>query len=324
MSGTRRFKRPNRILARSFRIGRDPWKQKHHAVLAEQAAERTGISRPIVSDHGSDVKQGRARFARQHPATVVTYDAAHHGAIVLQRRLAADARWSEFVARLGSVKARLQQTSDAILLAPSLRPKARYMNLTSLLRGERNILGLLDRGPTGGRAIARAEIRYGWLRTFRAALQTWSRWEATVCASVDFKRTYGLSCSCFDGELSARLHAFPPDQRGDVLAAEFCEFARVKNAVARPGERLVGSTEVLESVFGKWKALERQESRSGITSLILSLGALVEPRADFAPPSRLKATPVKHVVTWCREHLPPSVQSQRRLAFAAPAPANES
>ena len=32
---------------------------------------------------------------------MVTYDAAHHGAIVLKRRFEADQRWSEFVARLG-------------------------------------------------------------------------------------------------------------------------------------------------------------------------------------------------------------------------------
>jgi hypothetical protein len=33
--GARRYRSPNRILARAFRIGRDKWKQKHHAVQAE-------------------------------------------------------------------------------------------------------------------------------------------------------------------------------------------------------------------------------------------------------------------------------------------------
>src|SRR5208283_2727139 len=51
--------------------------------------------------------------------------------------------------------------------APSLRPKARYMNLAALLRWARKILILLDRGPGGGNASARAEFRYGWLREFR-------------------------------------------------------------------------------------------------------------------------------------------------------------
>jgi hypothetical protein len=265
------------------------------------------------------VKKGSERFAQRHPNTAVTYDAAHHGAIVLQRRFEADPRWSEFVARLGQVKARIQQTSDAFLLAPSLRPKARYMNLAALLRWGRKILVLLDRGPVGGRASARADSRYGWLREFRAALEQWSRWEATVRGSVEFVRTRGLSRGCAS-ELSARLRALPPEQRDEVLAAELSEFARVQSQAARPGERLIGSTEVLESVFGKWKTLERQECRSGITSLVLSLGSLVGQWPLSRIKAALEATPVKHVVGWCHEHLPSTVQSQRRLAFATETP----
>lgn len=254
---------------------------------------------------------------------MVTYDAAHHGAIVLQRRFKADPRWPEFAARRGQVKAHIQQTSDAFLRAPNLRPKARYMNLASLLRWGRKILCLLDRGPAGGRASERAETRYGWLREFRAALEAWSRWEATVRGRVEFVRTRGLSGSC-QLDLSARLQALPTEQRDDVLAAELCEFVGAQSQAARPGERLVGSTEVLESVFGKWKAMERQESCSGIPSLVLSLGSLVGQWPVSRIKAALEATPVKHVVQWCREHLPSSVQSQRRLAFAEPAPVNKS
>lgn len=284
----------------------------------EKAAERTGFPRQIVSDHGSDVKKGSELFAQRHPDTVVTYDVAHYGAIVLQRRFEADKRWPEFVARLSQVKARIQQTSDAFLLAPSLRPKARYMNLASLLRWGRKILCLLDRGPAG-RASERAETRYGWLREFRAPLQEWSRWEATVRGSVEFLRTRGLSCSC-QLDLAAHLQALPPDERDDVLAVELCQFAGVQSQAARPGERLVGSTEVLESVFGKWKTLERQESRNGITTLVLSLGSLVGQWPISRIKAALEATPIKHVVEWCHEHLKSSVQSQRRLAFATQQP----
>ena len=178
---------------------------------------------------------------------------------------------------------------------------------------------LLDRGPNGGRASERAETRYGWLREFRTSLEEWSRWEATVRVSVEFLRTRGLSCSC-QLDLFARLQELPPNERDDVLAAELCEFARSQCEAARPGERLVASTEVLESVFGKWKTLERQESRNGITSLVLSLGSLVGQWPLSRIKAALEATPVKHVVEWCHEHFPATVQSQRRLAFAVPTP----
>jgi hypothetical protein len=50
IGGGRRYRSPNRILARAFRIGRDKWKQKHHAVQAEleqtrQLAAERGASR---------------------------------------------------------------------------------------------------------------------------------------------------------------------------------------------------------------------------------------------------------------------------------------
>ena len=102
-----------------------------------------------------------------------------------------------------------------------------------------------------------------------------------------------------------------------VLKRRFEADARWADLITRtrPGERLVGSTEVLESVFGKWKTLERQESNSGITSFLLSLGAMLGTWTTSRLQEALKQTPVKQVKSWCRTYLPPSVQSQRRLAF---------
>lgn len=50
IGGGRRYRSPNRILARAFRLGRDRWKRKHHAVQAEleqtrQLAAERGASR---------------------------------------------------------------------------------------------------------------------------------------------------------------------------------------------------------------------------------------------------------------------------------------
>jgi hypothetical protein len=87
MGGVRRFRSPNRILARAFRIGRDKWKQKHHAVQAEleqtrQLAAERGSSRDgwrerceaalareaaaeaLAAQRLSEVEQARARIAQ--------------------------------------------------------------------------------------------------------------------------------------------------------------------------------------------------------------------------------------------------------------------
>jgi len=283
----------------------------------EEVARRTGIPRQIVSDRGGDVKKGSELFGVRHAGVALLWDAAHHGACLLKRRLEPDSRWPAFVARLGQTKASIQQTSDAHLLAPSLRPKARYMNLAPLLKWSHRVLELLGRGAAGGVASARAEARYGWLREYRAALEEWSRCEATVRRGVEFFRTHGVYVGC-SGELSAELSSLAAKEHDVSLAEAWLDYARTSSASARPGERLVASTEVIESVFGKWKSLERQASRSGITSYVLSLGALVGSWPLSRIKTALEATPVKHVVAWIAEHLPTTVQSQRRLAFSTP------
>jgi hypothetical protein len=281
----------------------------------ERAAERTGIPRQIVSDHGSDVKKGSELFAASHPHTKVICDAAHFGARLLKRGFEKDVRWADLILKLGQTKARIQQTGDAFLLSPSLRPKARYMNLASVLRWGRAILALIDRDGGDGTVSARAKARYGWMEEFRAAIHEWSRWEATVRCAVSFIRTHGLSREC-ESKLTTALSSRPMDERDFALETELIEFARSQSEGTDPHEHLVGSTEIVESLFGKWKTLERQESNSGITSLVLSLGAMLGSWDDFRIQQALEQTPVKNVEDWCQKHLPQSVQSQRKLAFS--------
>lgn len=281
----------------------------------ENTAKRTGIPREILSDHGSDVKSGGELFVAAHPETTLVYDVAHHGAIVLKRLFLTDDRWTQFIAQLAQTKSRIQQTLDVFLMSPGLRPKARYMNLASLLRWSRRILELLARGTAGGSVTERTQARYGWMEDYRAVLSEWFRWEDTVRSSVEFIRVQGFFQSC-DVELASHLRARPTALRHARVEAELIKFARQQSASARLGEHLVGSSEVEESVFGKLKSLERDQSSSGFTRYVLSLGALVGDWTTSRIKEALETTPVKLVEAWCKEHLPTSVQAQRRLAFA--------
>jgi hypothetical protein len=281
----------------------------------EQVAARTGVPRLLVSDHGSDVKKGVELYCTRHPQTAATYDLAHKGACCLERRLEADERWQTFVTRLGETKARVRQTPEAALLAPSLRPKARYMNLGPVLRWGQRLLRLLDRGVAGGAVVERAESKYGWLREYRAALTEWGQWQDVTQQAVGYVRSRGHYWGV-GAELAAQLAALPLADSSRLLADELSDFVADQAAQARPGERLVASTEVLESCLGKLKTLERQQAKSGFTGLVLSLGALVGTWTAETITEALEATPLKAVKSWCAKQLGPSVQAQRRAAFA--------
>jgi len=53
--GARRYRSPHRILVRSFRISRDKWKEKHHAVQAElEQMRQLSAERGASRDHWRD------------------------------------------------------------------------------------------------------------------------------------------------------------------------------------------------------------------------------------------------------------------------------
>ena len=74
--GERRYRSPNRILARAFRLGRDKWKQKHHTVQAEleqtrQLAAERGASRDGWREQ-CEVEMARAEAAETLAAQRLT------------------------------------------------------------------------------------------------------------------------------------------------------------------------------------------------------------------------------------------------------------
>ena len=98
-----------------------------------------------------------------------------------------------FVAQLGQTKAKLQQTPLACCMGPRLRPKARFMNLAAPLRSARWCLRVLDRPwPKDEDLSARqravlatidreqVEVKLGWLREYRQAIEEWSQWHEVI------------------------------------------------------------------------------------------------------------------------------------------------
>jgi hypothetical protein len=85
---------------------------------------------------------------------------------------------------------------------------------------------------------------------------------------------------------------------------------------ARSGERLLGSSEIIESVLGKMKRLEQDQAKSGFTGLILGLSAMVSTTTKEVIQKALETVPTKQMLAWCRETFGRSVQAKRREVFA--------
>jgi hypothetical protein len=308
-------------------IALEPMASSNKVTVAEclrKAAARTGVPRAILDDHGADLHGGVNLFRCDHPRVDEFYDVKHKVACLLRAHLEADPRWKAFTAELGPTTIRIQQTELAFLVPPSQRSKARFMNIGMLMDWARMALVALDDpspSPSPSRVEAeRLRAKLGWLAGFRAEVAGWSAAQAIIEATLDFVRCEGLYVGA-GLDLAQRLPA--ASGTAGVLREQLIDFVTRQSSQARIGERLPGTTEVLESCFGRLKALEDGQSQSGFTGLVLSLGAMVGRLEPARLGEMLERVRVRDVMAWCREKLGISIQSRRQEAYMRAARATE-
>jgi hypothetical protein len=285
----------------------------------EKAVERTGLApRVIVDDHGADLAAGVALFQKRHRQTVEIYDAKHKAACLLKKRLEKNPRWREFQTAVGKTRCSVQQTELAFLAPPAPKLKARFMNLGPQLRWARHVLAILRQPPPSVLQVvcaARLKEKLGWIEAFADDLTEWSQWQQVVDVAVTLINDQGI----YRGVTRLMTQQFSQlDALGDSakqLAATLARFLRSQERLARPDERLPGSTEILESCFGKYKQLEKQQSHGGFTQLLLGFGALLANVTTATVRAAMQTSRTADVRTWAAQTLGVTLFAQRKLAF---------
>ena len=290
----------------------------------EATTEKTGIPRAIVGDYGSDIKKGIEIFCEYHNETDYIYDVKHKMASLLKKYLNNNDRWKEFVKLANKTKKRVQQTSLAALAPPQQRSKARYMNTEFLLDWGKNMLRFLSQNDieVNKQEYNNKDIKrkMSWVMDFGDDIQYWNTLldMATITENVIRKKRISDDTGL---KLEKNLNDNLPAQKlTNSLAQQFkndiIEFANAESKKAKPGEHLLGSSEIIESVFGKQKFIEKEQSKSGFTSLLLTLGAIVSETNTVVIKKALESTPVKKIKVWYKENIQKSVQSKRMETFS--------
>jgi hypothetical protein len=294
-----------------------PVKKSNGQIVYEQlekVTEKTGVPRQILSDHGTDIKSGIEKFCQVHKQTCFTYDIKHKGASVLKRELENDQSWKSFIQNASKTSKRVQQTPMAHLAPPNQRSKARYLNVDTLVNWGQKTLTYLDRLEVKGSSeygLKAVDEKLGWLHQYRDHLAQWQELIDVVKSVEDYIKFTGIYPGCHM-DLSEQLDMDLTTPRANNVRNELVCFVEQLSLDARDGERLLGSSEIIESVIGKLKSLEQDQSKSGFTGMLLSLPAMLSRTTQDVIQKALEPTPKKKVYGWVKENIGQSVQSKKK------------
>src|SRR5260370_1290774 len=195
------------------------------------------------------------------------------------------------------------------------------MNLERTLQWAEMALAVLQEPPAVVRARVRPERlqeKLGWLQEYAADLAEWCEWQQLANLTVELVKRQGVYRGAAK-KLWTELLRYQVHASSKLLAKELVVFVARQASRMRSDERFPGSTEVLESCFGRFKQLEKQQARGGFTSLVLGFGALLAETTTEAIKKAMQHSRTKEIFTWCQEHLGTTLFGQRKLAFAASA-----
>ena len=301
-----------------------PMQQSTAAAVAEQLEatrkEMGVVPAAVLSDEGAELKSGMTLFreqsveARRVPHVL---DIKHKVAILLKRELHDDTTWQSFVTRTNRTKLQTTLTELAFLVPPSLRTKARYMNLDTLVDwGTRALAYLDDPRDLPGQTIDRKRLqqKLGWLAEYRSNLVAWAELLSVAKRAVSYVRRKGYHRHAAK-ELKKHLLPLVRTPGGRRMQAGILKFVREQSRGIKNGRHVLGSSEVLESLLGKYKRIQGTHSKGGMTGSLLNIGAAVSKKTSDTIQKALEAVPVAAVGNWIRDHLGLTIPAQQAFAF---------
>jgi len=297
-----------------------PVKKSNGEVVYEQLESiinKIGVPLEILSDAGSDIKTGVDEFCAKHPESCGMYDIKHKTASLLKRELSKDEQWDSFTTVCSQTKCKLQQTQLAFIAPPNQRSKSRYMNLEILVKWGIRALKFIENeraNPSGKFDLEKIESTLGWVVDYKGFINELAQLLELVGKVESKVRREGLSRELYIN-LEKELKGIESSDRNERLKLALLEFVYNECQKVKPGERLLGSSEIIESLFGKQKSLEGEQSKSGFTGLVLCIATYTSKLTQEEIKAAMEMVPTKKVKQWILEKLGETVQSTRKKVF---------
>jgi hypothetical protein len=277
----------------------------------EEISQKVGIPRLLISDGGSDIKKGVGLFTERHPQTDWNYDISHRLAKLLESELKADVQWESFLKQTASTRSLCQQSALSYLMPPAQRTKARWMNLKPLIDWA---LKVIQNFQVGSSEEEKFNELFGWLYEYEESLcDYWLmiRMSQEVCRIVKEK---GI-----DAEQVERcrqcLEESGGSERLERFAQDILKIVLEMQSHVAAGETLPGSSDIIESLFGKYKSMVSRSPLKAMSKLVLAVAALTSKRTSGEIKEAMETVSMKSVEEWFKAYVPESMWAKRKEAL---------
>ena len=298
------------------------WKKEDVEREYLKLAGQIGAPVYLLCDGASELREAAEKLEYDGKKTIVLGDLKHRAANVLEKEISRGGRFEAFISEVGLSRNRVQQTELDQFSPPKLRSKSRFMNLGPLFTWATMVLYHLNNPASEARqAISadRMEQKLGWLREYANDLVLWNQCQEVIDRSLSVINLHGLDARTSQ-LVEQSLSEYNPNWRQEDysatrIAEQLLDWIQQSLGKLEPDERAWLSTEIIESLFGKFKQIERQHSKGGFTRSIAAIPTLCIQATRETVRKAFIAVNSKATQQWIEDSLGKTLTARRNAAY---------
>jgi hypothetical protein len=287
--------------------------------VLETVSYRLGFPRQIISDHGSNLKKGIELFQENHPEIVYTYDVTHALANLLKKELLFPDIFQNFLSDCHHCRKQILQTELAFAAPPRQRSQCRFLNLDRLLSWANHVLNSqfsiffeLVSYQNSQKFARRLQDKFSWLFSYEKYLPFWLCQIQMIRLLQQQVKIFGLNSSS-EVQFKQRLSQFYIPTALNSFKQQL--FLYLQQEMPHFDQTLLATSDILESIFGRYKNISKRCPIKEIRSLILTIPLIpITITHDFVKKA-LNTIPCRQLSSWVNNILGQSMLSKRKILF---------
>jgi len=296
---------------------------KQVATILSQVKEELGEPIQIVSDNDRVLKNAVSILRESCQSTFHSYDITHKAAIEVKYLLQNNQRWQQFVKNIGDTKRLVQQSVFAFLAPRKPRDKSRWQNLDQHLNWAGNILEYKKKGMVKKGRPSKKDIEnkmkfnscFGWIDGFKQEIELWSGFLNVLDIAQHEVKTYGLS-KCTAEKFDKRTRNIAAgNNRVDQLKNKMSDFFFIETKEFEDNQNLLGTSDIIESIFGKYKTFSAKTPLKEIGKSVLTIPILTSAITFHEVYEAMETISNKKLMEWLNKNVGESLFAKRKKAF---------
>lgn len=291
---------------------------KRVAKVLNKLCGEIGTPLQIVSDKGSNIKKGVEIFKNKSKKTIITYDITHKVSNELKKILNGNPRWNLFINKITDTKRKSLHTVMAYLAPPKPREKSRWLNLDFNLKWAETILDNKHQSRPGRLTKHQQKFRelFDWLDEFEEDIKEWRLLLNVVDEAQKEVKRNGLSKETNYNFKKITKKAGVGNPTIEKIKLKITDFLISETAAMKDEQILLGTSDIIESVFGKFKIFSAKNPMKEIGRSVLTMPILTSEVTIEEVKEAMETISDKKLSEWLESNIGVSLFAKRRKAYA--------